>query len=69
MFSVSVKDDVITARIKRARQLLAHTNMRVQEIAEMCGYNNDNHFMRQFKEKTGLTAAQYRKEHGKKEVA
>ena len=69
MFSVSVKDDVITARIKRAMQLLAHTNMRVQEIAEMCGYNNDNHFMRQFKEKTGLTAAQYRKEHGKKEVA
>lgn len=69
IFSVSVKDDVITARIKRAMQLLAHTNMRVQEIAEMCGYNNDNHFMRQFKEKTGLTAAQYRKEHKSDEAA
>ena len=68
LFSVSVKDDVINARIRRAMQLLAHTNMRVQEIAEKCGYNNDNHFMRQFKEKTGMTAAQYRKEHGKQEV-
>lgn len=61
-FSVSIKDDVITARIKKAMQLLANTNMRIQEIAEHCGYNNDNHLMRQFKEKTGKTALQYRKE-------
>ena len=62
LFSVSVKDDVISARIKKAIQLLTHTEMRVQEVAEQCGYNNENHFMRQFKEKTGRTAAQYRKE-------
>ncbi|MDO5150082.1 MAG: substrate-binding domain-containing protein [Oscillospiraceae bacterium] len=61
-FSVSIKDDVITARIKKAMQLLANTNMRIQEIAEHCGYNNDSHLMRQFKEKTGKTALQYRKE-------
>lgn len=42
-------------------QLLSHTNMRIQEIAVQCGYNNENHFMRQFKEKTGLTASDYRK--------
>lgn len=62
IFSISIKEDVISARIKRAMQLLAHTNMRVQEIAERCGYNNDNHFMRQFRERTGFTASQYRKE-------
>ncbi|MDD6269492.1 MAG: substrate-binding domain-containing protein [Oscillospiraceae bacterium] len=61
-FSVSIKDDVITARIKKAMQLLSNTNMRIQEIAVLCGYNNDNHLMRQFKEKTGKTALQYRKE-------
>lgn len=61
LFSVSIKNDVINFRIQRAKQLLLHTNIRVQEVAEMCGYNNDHHFMRQFKEKVGLTPAQFRK--------
>ena len=29
--------------------------------AGQCGYKNENHFMRQFKEKSGVTALQYRK--------
>jgi AraC-like DNA-binding protein len=62
LFSTSIKDDVINSRIKRAMQLLEHTDMRIAEIAEQCGYNNENHFMRQFKEKTGMTAAQFRRE-------
>lgn len=61
MFSTSVKDDIILSRMNRAMQLLAHTEMRVHEIAEQCGYNNENHFMRQFKKKNGVTALQYRK--------
>jgi DNA-binding LacI/PurR family transcriptional regulator/AraC-like DNA-binding protein len=61
LFGTSIKDDVINARIKRAKQLLAHTDMRIVEIAEQCGYNNEHHFMRQFKEKCGVTAAQFRK--------
>ncbi|MBQ7047060.1 MAG: helix-turn-helix transcriptional regulator, partial [Oscillospiraceae bacterium] len=61
LFSTSVKDDIISSRIEKAKQLLAHTELRVQEISEQCGYNNENHFMRQFKEKTGITALQYRK--------
>ncbi len=62
LFSTSIKDDVISSRIKRAQQLLSHTDMRVAEVAEKCGYNNENHFMRQFKKKCCRTAAQYRKE-------
>ena len=61
IFGVTVKDDIISARIKRAMQLLTNTDMRIQEIAEQCGYNNESHFMRQFKEKCGMTAIQYRK--------
>ena len=34
--------------------------MRLSMIAEQCGYNNENHFLRQFKEKSGWTAAQFR---------
>ena len=44
------------------QQLLTNTDMRIQEIAEQCGYNNESHFMRQFKEKCGMTAIQYRKQ-------
>ncbi len=60
-FSVSLKDDIISARIRRAMQLLTHTDMRIQEVAERCGYNNENHFMRQFRDKTGMTASDYRR--------
>lgn len=61
LFSTSIKDDIILSRMNRAMQLLARTDLRVQEIAEQCGYKNENHFMRQFKEKNGMTALQYRK--------
>lgn len=62
-FSVSCMDDIIAARMKKACQLLQYTDMRIQEIAIQCGYRNESHFMRQFKEKSGVTALQYRKEH------
>ncbi|MGN0606873.1 MAG: helix-turn-helix domain-containing protein, partial [Oscillospiraceae bacterium] len=62
LFSISIKEDIISARIKRAMQFLSHTDMRIQEIAIQCGYNNENHFIRQFKEKTGITASYYRKQ-------
>ena len=61
LFSTSIKEDIILSRMNRAAQLLSHTDLRVGEIAEQCGYNNENHFMRQFKEKKGMTALQYRR--------
>ena len=61
-FSVSCLDDVITARINKAKSLLRHTDLRIQEIAVQCGYQNVSHFMRQFKDKCGVTAMQYRKQ-------
>lgn len=61
LFSTTIKDDIILSRMSRAMQLLTNTDLRVQEITEQCGYQNENHFMRQFKEKTGMTALQYRR--------
>ena len=63
LFHTGIKDDLISARMERALQLLSQTDLRVQEIAERCGYNNENHFMRQFKEKNGMTALQYRRKY------
>ena len=61
-FSTSCMDDVITARISKAKSLLLHTDLRIHEIAMQCGYQNESHFMRQFKVKCGITAMQYRKQ-------
>lgn len=48
-------------RIKRASELLKQTEMTVNEIAEACGFNNVNYFIRKFKEIKECTPAVYRK--------
>ena len=60
MFGISIKEDMIRARLERAKRLLAETNMTIQEIAFACGYSNEYHFIRQFKKGTGKTPTEYR---------
>ncbi len=59
-FGLGCSKDIIHARIEKAKWLLLHTELRVQEIAAACGYHDNSHFMRQFKEKVGVSALQYR---------
>ena len=59
-FGTSCLEDIIESRMNRAKQLLTYTDLRIQEIAMQCGYNNESHFMRQFKSRCGMTAVQYR---------
>ena len=60
IFNVNLMDDLILARICKAQKLLEFSELRIQEIAQQCGYNNESHFMRQFKERTGMTALKFR---------
>ena len=60
-FAVSCIDDIINARLEKAKQLLLYTNMRVHDVALQSGYTNTSHFMRQFKKKYGITASEFRK--------
>lgn len=60
-FGVSFTEELITFRMDRATYLLRNTSMPVQRIAEECGYTNPAHFMRQFREREGMSAGQYRK--------
>lgn len=62
VFGITCKDDVIAARLAKAKKLLQNTDLRVQEIAYACGYSDSGHFMKQFKEKIGVSALQYRKQ-------
>lgn len=53
--------DYITARrIERAKHLLETTDLRVYEVATMCGYRNAKTFMTTFREATGESALEYR---------
>ncbi|MGN1090761.1 MAG: helix-turn-helix transcriptional regulator [Huintestinicola sp.] len=59
-FGVSCGEDIIRARITAAKYYLENTELTVREISELCGCENDVHFIRQFKSRTGMTATHYR---------
>ena len=60
-FGISFHQDAICARISRAVHLLSTTVMSIAAIAEECGYEDYNYFLRQFQKVTGRTPGQYRK--------
>lgn len=59
-FGIGFMEDLIEARIEKAKHLLTATDLRIGEIAEQCGYRNASHFMRQFRDKTGMTPSAFR---------
>ncbi len=62
-FDVSCQTDIINARIRLAEFYLSTTDLSVKEIADLCGYENELHFMRQFKKFTKNTPTECRKKH------
>lgn len=52
---------LIKTRIKKSASLLIDTNMRIEEIAVQCGFENANYFAKVFKKYTGLSPSQYRR--------
>ncbi|MDE6055234.1 MAG: helix-turn-helix transcriptional regulator [Lachnospiraceae bacterium] len=49
-------------RIEKAKELLLATDEKIVDIGQMVGIENTNHFIRLFKEKTGVTPLTYRRE-------
>lgn len=62
-FDTTCIQDIIRARIRYAQLYLCISEMTVSSLAAFCGYDNELHFMRQFKKVTGMTPSQYRKAH------
>mgnify|MGYP001028164296 FL=1 len=60
---ISCIAEVIESRMTRAKMLLVQTRYDIGEISERCGYNNVEHFCRQFKRHEGVSPSVYRKEH------
>lgn len=62
-FGMTCIADVINCKMHRARELLTATAYTISHIAQLCGYDNEEHFMRQFKKNNGVTPTVYRREH------
>lgn len=60
-FGCSCQQDIINARLAQARFYLSSTDMKIKSLSEFCGYENELHFMRQFKKYVGMTPSEYRK--------
>ena len=55
-------DYTISVRLNNARDMLLSSDLPIAQIAERCGYNNESFFIRQYKNKFGVTPSAHRKE-------
>lgn len=60
LFGVPCNEDVINARITYAKMLLTSTTLTVSDVAQQCGYSNTEHFIRQFKSRSGVSPHKFR---------
>lgn len=49
------------ARIEKAKTILKQTNLKISAVAGMCGFNEEKHFLRSFRQQAGLTPTQWRR--------
>ena len=59
-FGISLGKEIIQTRIDHATHLLNSKEYTITEIAELCSYDNLEHFSRQFKKYKGLSPRKYR---------
>lgn len=62
LYGVSFRQKLIASRMDLARYLLRSTESSVNEISVKVGYADNAAFFRAFRQHTGMTPAQYRKE-------
>ena len=59
-YHCNLSEFVVRERIKKARELLIHTNKKISDIGEMVGYFSPHSFTRIFKSIENLTPGEYR---------
>lgn len=60
-YNMTPKQFILDVRINHAKQLLTEGILKINAIAEKCGFSNQYHFDHIFKDKTGLTPTEYMK--------
>lgn len=62
-FGVTLSDFLGRIRINKAKTLLLNPQIRIAQIAEMIGYQDEKYFSKVFKKLEGITPNEYRKTH------
>ncbi|MBQ3939804.1 MAG: helix-turn-helix transcriptional regulator, partial [Oscillospiraceae bacterium] len=52
---------IISKRINYAKRLLRFTDKPVEEISELCGFNDQSYFSKQFKKAENVTCLAFRR--------
>ena len=60
LFQSSPYDEVLRCRLERARELLLNTDLKVEEIAQLCGYDSGSNFSIFFSERSGVSPKDFR---------
>ena len=58
---ITPHDWLTNIRINYAKEYLESTNIKISQIADLCGFSSDSHFKILFKKTTGFTPGNYRK--------
>jgi two-component system, response regulator YesN len=57
----NLSDFIAEVRIKRAKELLANGQLKISQVAELVGYQDEKYFSRVFKKRTNCSPNDYRK--------
>ena len=60
---IGPEEFIISSRLAMVKKQLRFSNLPLKRIAELCGYNTVQFFNRQFKDKTGITPGQFRRDY------
>lgn len=61
IYGKTIFQHIITCRINCGKKLLRFSDKSVEEIAHLCGFNDQSYFARQFKKSENVTCFAYRK--------
>ncbi len=61
IYGKTIFQHIITCRINYGKKLLRFSDKSVEEIAHLCGFNDQSYFVRQFKKSENVTCFAYRK--------
>ena len=66
VYGMSFSKKLSEVRIQKAKYQLKSTELPIEKISDMCGFNNSSYFHMCFKAHEGITPTEYRRRKGKK---